>query len=707
MATEREGSVVKLTVFSGKRADYKDWWRTFKTFAAVHKFTVALSVQARMPATAATALSTVDATRKLQEEAIRKNDLAMSQLNLALVSDADKGLIYKSGATSGWPDGLASNVVTLLDRRYNARDTTSLLELKQELNDIRMKDDEEPSAMFGRMMRIKNRYDAPGDTISDRDLMSAALRAAPTQYQAVLTAIRVAAANNLTSDMIEDAMMSHYRLVAGSDACKTSNKRGGKNANGEYQLAAVATRKNKNACWDCGNMGHRLGDAECPSKGKGLNKPNSNRNQGARTDGGKGKTACATCGKIHKGPCWEDARNAHLRPANWKSGKAGGTEVNAAAIGHNEFLLCGLCLEQKNEDADVTEYILAALTFPKQMDLLNGPNVFIADTGSSCHSTKYDLGFSNLRKADKNHTVTMANDAKELSTKVGDLKGIICNKEGQEVSEATMVDVTFLPGGHFNLFSCSRLTQEGWTMHGDKECIKMTKGNATICFDIVIPTAKGAIYAMYFKRAEEVATVVTDASAVAVVPVPMRSNKMTIMQAHNRLGHANEDAIRKAAKAMGITITPGAMGPCEGCSVAKAKQKNVPKHNATHVKSVVFPERIFIDITFLKPTEDEPKLTKPNMLIVVDEATGLKMVFFYDHKDHMIEPLCQLINKWKQNNKIVLHVRMDNAGENLAFIKRSENAVWKLNLKFEITARDTPQQNHLAELGIAVLMNKA
>jgi hypothetical protein len=91
----------------------------------------------------------------------------------------------------------------------------------------------------------------------------------------------------------------------------------------------------------------------------------------------------------------------------------------------------------------------------------------------------------------------------------------------------------------------------------------------------------------------------------------------------------------------------------------------------------------------------------------VDKATNLKLVYFYEHKNDMVEPLCELINKWKQHNKIVKFVRMDNAGENNAFMKCCQSAAWKHNIKFEMTARDTPQQNHLAELGTAVTINKA
>jgi hypothetical protein len=48
---------------------------------------------------------------------------------------------------------------------------------------------------------------------------------------------------------------------------------------------------------------------------------------------------------------------------------------------------------------------------------------------------------------------------------------------------------------------------------------------------------------------------------------------------------------------------------------------------------------------------------------------------------------------------------LDNAGENKLLQQRSQSADWKLNIKFEFTVRDAPQQNHLAELGFAHLVN--
>jgi hypothetical protein len=49
---------------------------------------------------------------------------------------------------------------------------------------------------------------------------------------------------------------------------------------------------------------------------------------------------------------------------------------------------------------------------------------------------------------------------------------------------------------------------------------------------------------------------------------------------------------------------------------------------------------------------------------------------------------------------------MDGAGENKMLQARSDSSDWKLNIKFEITARDTPQHNHLVELGFATLATR-
>ena len=56
---------------------------------------------------------------------------------------------------------------------------------------------------------------------------------------------------------------------------------------------------------------------------------------------------------------------------------------------------------------------------------------------------------------------------------------------------------------------------------------------------------------------------------------------------------------------------------------------------------------------------------------------------------------------------LIKKLRMDNAGENIALEKRLKSESWKNPVEIEYTARDTPQQNSLAEAVFYALANKA
>eukprot|EP00957_Ditylum_brightwellii_P095323 7260999-Ditylum_brightwellii.AAC.1 len=50
-------------------------------------------------------------------------------------------------------------------------------------------------------------------------------------------------------------------------------------------------------------------------------------------------------------------------------------------------------------------------------------------------------------------------------------------------------------------------------------------------------------------------------------------------------------------------------------------------------------------------------------------------------------------------------VKCDNAGKSKLLEKRCNNAGWKFNINLEYTARDTPQQNSLAEVNFVIISN--
>jgi hypothetical protein len=145
------------------------------------------------------------------------------------------------------------------------------------------------------------------------------------------------------------------------------------------------------------------------------------------------------------------------------------------------------------------------------------------------------------------------------------IKGVLCDRFGKETRVATLKDVLYMPGNAFNLLSVSKLIDGGWEVSGNKSGYVITKNGVQLVFDIAVQMPSTTLWAMYLKRSGTV--------------VGTETGAMTIDQAHNKLGHCNDDMCRKIAKDFGWKIKPGAMKPCEACSAAKAKQKNVVKHS--------------------------------------------------------------------------------------------------------------------------------
>jgi hypothetical protein len=84
--------------------------------------------------------------------------------------------------------------------------------------------------------------------------------------------------------------------------------------------------------------------------------------------------------------------------------------------------------------------------------------------------------------------------------------------------------------------------QQGWLLNGKKDVIWLTKGANKVKFDMVVPTNKGLLFAMYFSWEAEIAT-------AAATDKPQR---ISIKEAQNKIGHSNEDSTCKTAAKLGI-----------------------------------------------------------------------------------------------------------------------------------------------------------
>ncbi len=74
------------------------------------------------------------------------------------------------------------------------------------------------------------------------------------------------------------------------------------------------------------------------------------------------------------------------------------------------------------------------------------------------------------------------------------------DKDGNQVGEVIITDVSHPPKGNFNLFSLTRLQKKGRTLSGNADYIKLQKGGNSLLFNIVVKTPKGALYVGKFCR---------------------------------------------------------------------------------------------------------------------------------------------------------------------------------------------------------------
>jgi hypothetical protein len=96
-------------------------------------------------------------------------------------------------------------------------------------------------------------------------------------------------------------------------------------------------------------------------------------------------------------------------------------------------------------------------------------------------------------------------------------------------------------------------------------------------------------------------------------------------------------------------------------------------------------------------------VSKPHMRILVDEANNIRFGRWFETKDGMVDPTCATLYQWSTKGTKTLFIWCDGAGENHSHEDTLHSSQWKMPIALEYTARNTPQQNHLAEIGIYVI----
>jgi hypothetical protein len=248
-----------------------------------------------------------------------------------------------------------------------------------------------------------------------------------------------------------------------------------------------------------------------------------------RTTGSKEIVIIATNKGHTEATYWMLPSNANKRPA-WFKPRNDGNETGATA----------------KETGNRVEYLLNAMEFPKDQKILDNPNIWIGDTGASVHMTMHRNGMNGIKKAKHVDAITMGNGKSKDAAVIGNIDGRLCDKNGNVLKDAKISDVTHdLPKGKYNLFSITKLQNDGWILGGNADAIWLTKGDIEIKFDIKIPTPKGVLYAMYHEYKTEIDAPTTTAAGIANANIIQTPKRMTVKKARDMLGHINEKLFEK------------------------------------------------------------------------------------------------------------------------------------------------------------------
>lgn len=167
---------------------------------------------------------------------------------------------------------------------------------------------------------------------------------------------------------------------------------------------------------------------------------------------------------------------------------------------------------------------------PTTVHILFNLEHWIIDAGASVHSTMHPDFVYNCCPINARDSIVAAQGTAMLPHKVGELIGVLMNKEGKLQFHLfpTVKEIHVVPQGVFNLWSVTKSLTEGLKMMGDADAIELTGGSFTFCFDIKVPTIKGVLHCMCLERIPHE----TEVSALATDAPPNEKTKLSIHSCH-------------------------------------------------------------------------------------------------------------------------------------------------------------------------------
>jgi hypothetical protein len=239
--------------------------------------------------------------------------------------------------------------------------------------------------MIDKLEAIKMTFDLLDEEVPEKTLVARALVVAPKQYGAALVAKKRQKGDKLSLEDVQSCMADMYAITYGPAVMHKANKDSGDR---EVSLSNVSSgngggKRFGGTCFCCKKRGHKA--SECRSNPV-VTGTSSNTNQASSSS-----NECGFCGKTghDKGKCW-------LKPANKVPDFAVRRLQQMANNKSKGVQNASVAKDDGGKEINCCQVTEEKIEFDKTIELLKDPNVWIADSGSSSHSTGHGFGMIDL-----------------------------------------------------------------------------------------------------------------------------------------------------------------------------------------------------------------------------------------------------------------------------------------------------------------------
>ena len=588
-----------------------------------------------------------ETTAKDKEKKIYEANDRAYQLLIVSCTGIAFGLVNQA-KTKDLIDGDAFMAWKNLCDRYAPHEVSDLIQLSADFSNCAL-DNYDPDEWFIKLDLIRDRMTQINAKFEkeDEEVIAHILNKLPSEYSEVVTSVE--GLSSVTLRDIKAKIRAFYKR-------KFS---GNKNPS---ELALFAGGKFKGDCRNCGKQGHKA--SECRSK-----------SNVAGDKGHKDKKAgikCFNCNKF-AGHYAKDCPEKKKTKASDEKKETG--------------MFVGMCVQESEQPRcdtvtmDVDEATLCAVNV--------GGEKWLADTGASSHITMSDRGMTNTENV-------------SIRVIVGDGKEVLCTKRGdvhlQGPGGETLIlkKVLYAPNIHKNIVSLGVFVRTGKynvQITGPKLSLRKDDGSGGQLEFV----SKGSDVLYYYEGVRTEPTTVMTAATKQVEPT-VNITKMDINEAHDKFGHIGEAALKATLKTIGLGTT-GVLRSCEGCAVAKAKTKAIPKVAANKAEKPG--ERLCTDIS---GPYKKSIIGNSFWALVVDEYSGKCWSYFVSRKSELATKVTSLVTELISAGYTTKYLRCDNAGEN---VKGLSAMCIKFNIQIEMTAPYTPQQNGMVERKFVTIRDRS